>query len=131
MADWHGTCRSNYFNVKNFDAFIEMLSDFDVALIQNGDGQVGFVSTDEYGSIPVRFEEDHDDPTGVCSLIAEHLAEGQVCVILEAGAERARYITGVAIAIHSSGERVELRLNDIYDLAKAKFGVTEIVEAVY
>lgn len=42
---------------------------------------------------------------------------------MEAGAEKMRYISGWAQAVHSDGRTVELRLSDIYVKAEEAFGV--------
>lgn len=132
MANWYGTCRSNYFAVKDVDAFIAFLSQFEADLITNKEGLVGFVSQDEYGGIPTYWPEDDSDPISITEGIAEHLAENQVCVILESGAEKARYITGQAIAIAWTGDRTDLSLTDIYKQAQDEFGGdAQITEAIY
>jgi hypothetical protein len=133
MSNWYGTCRSNYFRVKDVDAFAAMLGLHEARLIE-ADGKVGFVSEDEYGSIPSRFDEDDEsaDQISILDEIAEHLAEHEVCVVLEAGSEKARYITGDALAIAWTGERVKLSLSDIYAVAQAEFGGdAQVTEATY
>ncbi|WP_454287225.1 hypothetical protein [Rhizobium arsenicireducens] len=134
MADWHGTCRSNYFRVKDETAFLEMLELFDAHPIEKQVGEEilhGFYSEDEYGSIPTSYPEGDEEPTSILECIADHLVTNEVCVILEAGAEKARYITGLAIAIHSSGRQIDIRLSDIYALARTEFGANAgVTEAV-
>lgn len=132
MANWYGTCRSNYFRVKDEAAFAEMLGEFEARLITNSDGLVGFISDDEYGGIPNRYDEDEDEYTSITETIGEHLAENQVCVIVEAGAEKARYVTGRAIALAWNGERTEIDTRDIYKQAQDEFGGdAQITEAIF
>lgn len=121
MADWYGTCRSNYFRVKDRNTFAAMVANFEVDLIEDEDGRVGFISNDYYGSIPVTFSEE-DEQVSILDLIAPHLAENEVCVVMEAGAEKARYITGLAIAIAWTGETTTIDLSDIYNQAQEAFG---------
>lgn len=132
MANWTGTCRSNYFRVKDTTAFTAMLDLHAARMIEKGD-KVGFVSEDEYGSIPCRFDEDDEDADRISILdeIAEHLVNNEVCIVMKAGAEKTRYITGHAIAIAWTGERVEVSLDDIYAKALEEFGVGQIAEATY
>jgi hypothetical protein len=131
MANWYGTCRSNYFAVKDVDAFNEFCVEHQARPIEK-EGLVGFVSEDEYGSIPNRYDEEDDEFIPITAKIHEHLAEGHVCVIMEAGAEKARYVTGIAIAIAWTGERTEIDIGDIYKQAQDEFGGdAEITEAVY
>jgi hypothetical protein len=132
MADWYGTCRSNYFRVKDVDAFNEFCAEHEARPISDGDGRVGFISDDQYGGIPNRYDEEQDEFIPITESLAEHLAENQVCVILESGAEKARFITGQAIAIAWTGERTDLSLTDIYKQAQDEFGGdAEITEAIY
>ena len=138
MADWYGTCRSNYFRVKDFDAFKAMLEAYEAKLIKNTDGLVGFISEDFFGSIPSRYIDGDEDEgideenLSILDEIAEHLADNQVCIVMEAGAEKARFITGQAIAIAWNGETTRISLSDIYKEAQEAFGdEAQITEAIY
>jgi hypothetical protein len=131
VSNWYGTCRSNYFRVKDLTAFRDFIERFEARLIEK-DGKFGFVSEDDYGGVPHHWPNDEDEPVSILDGIAEHLAENQVCVIMEAGAEKARYVTGIAIAIAWTGERTEIDIGDIYKQAQDEFGGdAEITEAVY
>jgi hypothetical protein len=50
--------------------------------------------------------------------VATHLVPGQVMIIQEAGAEKARYINGYAWAVNAAGKTVQISLNEIYDKAR-------------
>jgi hypothetical protein len=52
---------------------------------------------------------------------------------MEIGAEKLRYLTGVAIAVNHKGRVVELTLGDIYRKASRIFRVaeSEITQATY
>lgn len=39
------------------------------------------------------------------------------------GAEKLRYLTGYAFALYADGRRLDVNLDDIYDKARAEFGV--------
>ncbi|PPQ35575.1 hypothetical protein SAMN06265338_12622 [Rhodoblastus acidophilus] len=119
MANYYGDCRSNYFAVKNEAAFKAWIAQYAVKLITHG-ALFGFVSDDQSGGVPRRFED--DDAIDIDSEIAQHLADNQVCVIMEAGAEAARYISGSAIAIHANGESFSINLSDIYAQVAEEFG---------
>jgi hypothetical protein len=58
--------------------------------------------------------EGHD----LFGVVAEHLVEGDVTVFMSAGAEKARYITGIAVAINSERRMRRVFLTNIYDLAR-------------
>jgi hypothetical protein len=131
MANWYGTCRSNYFRVKDEAAFREFVGQFEARLIEK-DGKVGFYSEDEFGGVPRYWPDDDDEPVSILDGIAEHLAENSVCVVMEIGAEKACYLTGWAVAIAWTGERTEVQLGDIYAQAQEEFGGdAEITEAIY
>jgi hypothetical protein len=132
MANWYGTCRSNYFRVKDVDAFTAMLGEFEATLITDSEGRVGFVSDNEFGGVPQTWPDDQEEPVSILDEIAEHLVENSVCVIIEAGAEKARYVTGRAVAIASTGEQTVIALDDIYAQAQTEFGGdAEITVAIY
>lgn len=140
MADWHGTCRSNYFRVKDREAFQTMLDQYEAKLIINVENpdQVGFISEDWHGAIPTRIVDEDEltdcdmDQVSILDEIAEHLAENEVCIVMEVGSEKARYLTGFAIAISWTNERVKISLSDIYAQAQEEFGGdANITEAIY
>ncbi len=54
-----------------------------------------------------------------------HLLEGQVAVLMSAGADKLRYISGSAVAVNHEGHAVTVSLDDIYATAASYFGVTE------
>jgi hypothetical protein len=126
MADWCGTARSNYFQVRDEAAFRDWaekrnLHVFERPSTENSPRSFGFYSEDEYGgwpSLDVELEEETGD--GSIDLFAElpqHLQEGQIAVLMEIGAEKHRYLTGVAVAVDHAGKTVEVTLDDIYQSA--------------
>jgi hypothetical protein len=133
MANWYGTCRSNYFRIKDEEAFLAMMNQFEVDIIRKDD-KVGFVSQTEFGDIPQYWPGDdfQEEPICILNCLAEHLAENSVCVVMEIGAEKARYLTGQAIAIAWTGEVTTVSINDIYKQAQEEFGGdAEITEVMY
>jgi hypothetical protein len=62
--------------------------------------------------------------------LSTHLAEGSVAVIVEAGAEKLRYVHGHAVAVNSKGEQLCIGLGDIYEMAEKRFG-GEVTRAEY
>ena len=136
MANWYGTARSNYFRVKDAEVFVQWakrrgLGVFkiergaDIFAIHGGD------STGD-GSWP-SYDLDEDSEIDLVRELAEHLPKGQVAVLMEIGAEKLRYLTGVAIAVNHKGRVVQLTLSDIYYKAARAFRVaeSEITQATY
>lgn len=63
MANWYGSARSNYFHVKDVDAFkewVDALSGCEV--IADDEGRWGFLVKSEDGGLPSnRYDEKNDD----------------------------------------------------------------------
>lgn len=55
--------------------------------------------------------------------LAEHLAEGQVAVLVEVGAEGTQVLTGRAIAVAWDGRKTDVYIDEIYNRAEKLFGV--------
>jgi len=132
MADWSGSSRSNYFRVKDVEKFKKLCSLWGVDFIRDTEytngvetespDLVGFTCESglpSYRSEAISEDTGHEfDFDGFLQELSELLVEDEVAVMVEAGAEKLRYITGFAIAINSRGEQVSVSLESIYDLAK-------------
>jgi len=127
MANWYGTSRSNYFKVKDVEAFtadmdkhgIEYATKFkdknDVFAVFGGDD--GFFNSsyhDEATDDYVDFE--------LIDVIMPHLPDNEVCVLQSAGAEKLRYITGYAQAF-TNKNLIQISIDDIYEKAAKEFNV--------
>jgi len=122
MANYYASCRTNYFKVKDVNAFqadIESIPGIDVIV---GSESICILGDDPDGAgWPAWI---HDEETGedieidFFQEVAKHLADGEVAIFMEAGAEKLRYITGFALAINNKGEMETISLQNIYDLAK-------------
>lgn len=135
MSNHYGAARSNWFKVKNADAFKAALAPISGLGIWEENGYFGVYEDDGDGSgswpSQVENEETGDyEEFDLFAIIAGHLVEGQVAVFESSGAEKLRYLTGHATAIHSNGERIDIDISDIYARAKEKWSV-EPTEAYY
>ncbi len=123
MANYFAFSRSNYFAVKDREAFSLFCKNLGLVVIEqepedkdpNAFTLVGFYN--EEGGIPSY------DPTTQSDIdfpeeLAKHLVDGHVAVVEEIGWEKMRYLVGYAIAVNSKAETREVSLNDIYDAAK-------------
>lgn len=141
MANWYGAARSNYFRVKDEEAFkkdMAELAGVDVryrdepalalpageATDHDAQPPRRFAIFDAYGEgwpTPTRnlFDGEGDrvgeEELDLFGLVASHLADGEVAVFQEAGAEKQRYVTGFALAINADGETITVDIDDIYD----------------
>lgn len=140
MANWYGTARSNYFKVRDLEAFKEEFGD--MCRIVERDGMVAVFPDDttDDGSFPstrlVVVEsgdeetEDYEDFDFV-EAVSEHLTEDSIAVFMCAGAEKQRYISGWAVAIDHKGEREELVLRDIHRLAAKRWPYSTVTDCSY
>jgi hypothetical protein len=135
MANWYGTARSNYFRVKDKDAFLKWADSRGLGVFTSEESADLFAihggGTDD-GSWP-SYDMEGDTEIDIVVELAPHLPRGQIAVLMEIGAEKLRYLTGVAIAVNHKGRVVDLTLNDIYRKAARSFHVaeSEITQAAY
>ena len=117
MADFYATSRSNYVLVKDVTAAIESLKGFDIPVHRHptnenaimlagcdADGTFSFSYTDE--------ETGGDTYLDLAEWASTHLVEGQVLVLVSAGAEKLRYVSAWAKAYTWKGEVVSVDLLD-------------------
>lgn len=124
MANYYGQARSNYFFVKDADAFLEEMKKYPLEVIskeEDGKKLYGFLDADSDGGANytnVWDEETKDDyEIDWSEVFQRHLADGWVAIIMETGAEKYRYLTGGASAYNNKGEIIHLDISDIYTLA--------------
>ena len=127
MANYEGVARSNYFQVLDVNAFRTWAKDLELEVIENTDepGAVGLISHTDDGTWPACNLETMED-IDFGRLLAQHLAPGQIAILMEIGHERMCYLGGYAVAINSEGRQVSISLYDIYKLARKKFGVDSV-----
>ena len=124
MADFYATCRSNYVRVTDKEKFKEICERYKVGYteddIHKDIDRVGFlVECFDKGTCPDGYNDCGDwIEKDIMEEIAEILADGEVFIIQEIGAEKLRYLGGWAIAINNKKERVKVDIHDIYDLAR-------------
>lgn len=130
MANYIPFARTNYFRVKDNDAFIKWLDEIP-GLEYYQDGKGFCILFDE--GIPFWF---YDDETGeerellFMNELSAFLAEGEVAIAMEVGFEKLRYLTGVAIAVNDKGEELDVSINDIYKKVEKQWG-TELHQGIF
>jgi len=122
MANYYASCRTNYFNVKDADAFKRAMNKIPGLDVQ--EDALGFciLGDDPDGAgwpswIWSDSEEDHVE-VDLMAEVADHLDDGEVAIFMEAGAEKLRYIIGHAVAVNNKHEYRQINLNEIYKLAE-------------
>lgn len=128
MANWYGTSRSNYFRVKDAEAFLKWADERGLGVFKHQQDEGVFAihggSSTEDGSWP-SYDMEEDEDIDLIDELAAHLCEDQIAVLMEIGAEKLCYLNGVAIALNSKGAMVELTLSDVYRTAAQTFHVPE------
>lgn len=124
MANYYETARTNYFTVKDEAAFRAWAQKWRLEVAEGSDSKTFAVFPPRYneGGFDL-YDEEEDDTLDIADEIAAHLTDDSVAVVMGAGAEKFRYVCGWAVAINSKGERIQLNLDQIYDMALEKFGV--------
>jgi len=127
MANFYGTSRTNYFRVNDLIAFTAWASALDAEIARKPDGRVALLATSDEGTFPtLRYtENDEYEEIDFIQELSAYLEPGEVAVLLEIGAEKLRYLHGHAVAIDSTGKRVDISIDDIYAKAAAEFHLPE------
>lgn len=122
MANYYAACRTNYFKVKDNDAFEKAMANIPGIDVCDG-GDKGFCllgdDPDGAGWPAWLYDEENGDDIelDIGQVVAEHLPDGEVAIFMESGAEKLRYVVGYAFAVNNKGEVASVALNDIYELA--------------
>jgi hypothetical protein len=127
MANWYGSARSNYVRVRDREAFLDWADSLPhVEVVDKGDMFALLVAGDGWPS----FRDGADEELDLATEIANHLAEGEVFIFQEVGAEKLRYLTGWAKAVNRAGHTLEVSIDDIYTLVRERWSLTA-TEAQY
>lgn len=130
--DFYGTARSNAFRVKDPQAFAEWAATFGLQFSTEkaDDGQLFHIifGSDDDGCFPqwridLDTDQESDDSVDLPAELAPHLQDGEIAILMSAGAEGQRYVSGYATAVHSNGRTTSLVLADIYKQAANEFSV--------
>lgn len=134
MANYYEKARTNYFKVKDADAFQKYLENFNSIdlVVQEKTGKYALIFDEEVG-VPTSYYDENDEDVEVDFIddVSKHLTDDSILVLQAIGNEKMRYLTGYAIAVNSKGEQVTVSIDSIYKMAKEKFGVNEISDATY
>lgn len=131
MANYYAIGRTNYFAVKDAELFKKKIA----PIVESNCGEIWEEQQNGQTVYAIGFGEDSGFPSSFYDeesgddvyeieweyLLAEHLADGWVCIIQEIGWEKLRYLTGYAVAFDNTGKRVGVNIGNITDLAKQTF----------
>lgn len=124
---YNATSRTNWFTPRDLAGFVFLMA------------QIPEVTTHLHPSMPgkVMLSADRSDDGTFPSNYTIHgvevdaefedlvhplLTDGEILVVISAGADKLRYVGGDASATDNTGKQVRVALNSIYDLAEAAFG---------
>lgn len=128
MANYIASARTNYVRFKDEAALQQ-------ALLLANKYRLAYYKDKPEEPLCAMFYSDDGDSGGFCLYdneadaygdwdeIATLMDDDQVLIVMEAGAEKLRYITGYARAWNSKGEVEAVNLNDIYEKARSKWGI--------
>jgi hypothetical protein len=126
MANYTARARSNYFRVKNEERFRTFCGRYELDVIDRKKDDTKLFCVLMYDGLPPGgYYDDEGDWVEIDFIqeLSEQLAEGEVAVVMEIADQMIWSLYGYACAVNSQGKVVELRLEDIYRLAKQTFGV--------
>lgn len=125
MANFYGQARSNYFAVKNEEAFRTAIAELPVRMIEKKNEAdditlFGFLDADDEGQADVWsvWDEVKEEQVEVdwSEFFKTHLADDWVAVIISVGWEKYRYFQGDVVAFNNKGESKTINLDHIYEI---------------
>lgn len=139
MGNYNATARSNYVRVKNLAEVRRLLAErapeITICESHKNPGTVAFLvgGMSDTGCWPSIYPLDADGrpdddavPDEFGDFLAPHLEEGEVLILVEAGAEKLRYVAGWARAVRVRNGAVEsltVSLDDIYTSVRRQWRV--------
>ena len=123
MANYYANARSNYFRVKDPASFKETMAVYDVEVHENSNEANTFclLAANADGAVwPSWVEGDRGEEVEIdfFEIVSSFLADEEVAIFMEAGAEKLRYIVGEAFAVNNKGDSQSVSLDQIYELAR-------------
>ena len=126
MSDYTAKVRSNYFKVKDQDAWQAFCDRHDLTNIMIWDKErqinlYGFMDESVGEGLPTHVydpKKDEHVETDFPAELAKHLEEDEVAIIIEIGNQKLAYLGGYAIAVNAEGTKVTVSTHDIIDLAE-------------
>lgn len=127
MANFYATTRTNYFRVKDKQAFFNLMKGVEtdgdkIDVWEEEDGTVGFGLVGcimGFGTGDGSFEFEYD---AFANALRDLVEEGDAIIILEVGAEKLRYVSGTATIITSYGTKYVNLTDEAVEAARLMLG---------
>jgi hypothetical protein len=140
MANYYGQARTNYFRVKDVEAFVAEMSKLPVEVITHedkeaGDTFYGFMDSNQDGGglSWTYWDDDTEDEIEInwIDILQRHVAPGWSAILMEVGSEKYRYLNAYAIVVTESGYK-ELNLESLAgDIARDELGADNVTGVSY
>lgn len=137
MANYVGCARSNHFRVRDEAAFLGWVETLPGVVARREDGNPERFALlveegDDGGGWPNwSFDGEEEEEIDLHAELAGHLAEGEVAVLEEVGAEKLRYLVGYAVAVNHRGETLAVSIDDVYERVREAGWGTDVSTATY
>ena len=125
MANYIPHARTNYFRVKDAEAFKSFVANIGAKIIQKkvrNEILYGMIASPGFSWETYNGIEDDNNQTfaeiDIFEETAKHLVDGDVAIFQEVGCKRMRYFVGYSLAINSKFEIRTASIHDIYDKAQ-------------
>ena len=120
MSNYQAVARTNAFQVKNEEEFLKEMASIKGLNVKKheitNDGIQRYSLNPNYqsnGNWGMLYFED-DDEFDIMDIISDLLPDNEVCVFLEIGNDKLKYLVGEATAVNNQNARVDISLTDIY-----------------
>ena len=128
MVMYYVYSRTNRFKVLDIQEFVEEFERLGYDIRVDEDRSVYLLDGDGIGWVVY---DDNDLEVDVVQRVAKHLADDSVAIFMSVGHEELRYLTGISIAVDSTGTTKTLDMYDIYQVAAETFQGKEITLAEF
>lgn len=116
MTNYIGQARTNYFAVKDDAKFLAEMEQYPVQVVGKMDGEtqlwclVDGQDGDGWAWNYIVEDEDMELEIDWAQVLAEHLADEWVAILMEIGSEGYRFFQSYALAVNNKGETFEINL---------------------
>lgn len=134
MANYVGSARSNHFRVRDEATFLSWVETLPgVVARREGEDRFVLLVEDGDGGWPnCRYDDEgEDEEIDLHAELAGYLAEGEVAVLQEVGAEKLRYLVGYAVAVNHRGEKLAVSIYDVYEKVREAGWGPDVSTAAY